>query len=77
MWYKRFDYVNKINTIAIIQKINIDFFKLLLIDSCIFCDKTVNKTKSHKLHIQSKRWIKNLIHDDFMKFFFVDYNKAC
>ena len=75
MWHKRFNYIDKINTIAITQKININFFKLLSINLCIFCNKTVDKTKSHKLYIQLKRWVKNFIYDDFIKIFF-DYNKV-
>ena len=76
MWHKRLGHVDKVSTIAITQKANIDLFKSPSTDSCISCDKTAGKTEPHKSHIQPKRWAENLIHGDLMKPFLVDYNKA-
>ena len=76
MWHERLDHVNKVSTIAMTQKAGIDLFKPSSTDPCIPCGKVAGKTKPHKSHIQSGRWIENLIHGDLMRPFSVGCNKA-
>ena len=50
-------------------------FKFFSKNSCFFCDKKVDKTKSHKNRIASSRHQVDFIHENLMSFFFVrDYN---
>ena len=75
MWHERFKHVNKTIIIVMIQKIDIDFSNFFSNDFCISCDKIVDKIEFYKIFIEFDRWVENFIHDDFMSFFFIDYNK--
>ena len=76
IWHERLDYLNYQNIIKLIHKINIDFFKFLVSNFCVFCEKKNDKTKFHKTSIQSNRYSNDFIYENLIKFFSIDYNNA-
>ena len=69
MWHERLNHLNIQNIIQMTHQHDIDFFKSSSSNSCIFCERISDKTKSHRKSIKSKRHVDDLIHDDLMNFF--------
>ena len=77
MWHKRFEHLNDQNVINLIRNVNINLFKFFSKNFCFFCDKKIDKTKSHKNRIASNRHQINFIHENLINSFFVrNYNNV-
>ena len=74
MWHERLNHLNIQNIIQMTHQHDIDFFKSLSSNSCIFCERINDKTKSHRKSIKSERHVDDLIHDDLMNLFSKEQN---
>ena len=69
MWHERLKYLNEQNVLKLARQFDsdIDLFKSLFSEVCVFYSRDEVKTESYKNHIESNRWANDLIHVDVMK----------